>query len=220
MWYEDMFTSLEKLKDDNQAIKMANYMQNKFIFLGLPKPKLSNFMRPYLKESKKYSFNWNFIKLCWDKEYREAQYIGIAYLSQNIKFLTKDDLENIKYLIVNKSWWETVDSLDAIVGEIVLQNNELEKSMIDWSNSSNMWLRRVAIDYQQRYKEKTNMEMLEKIIFNNLGSNEFFINKAIGWSLREYSKVNSSWVEDFIKRYKSRMNKLSIKEASKYLEVK
>ena len=46
---------------------------------------------------------------------------------------------------------------------------------------------------------------------------EFFINKAIGWSLRDYSKTNTKWVRDFIKRHKNSMNNLSIREASKYI---
>ena len=45
----------------------------------------------------------------------------------------------------------------------------------------------------------------------------FFINKAIGWSLRNYSRTNLVWVINFIIKYRTLMNKLSIKEASKYL---
>ena len=84
-------------------------------------------------------------------------------------------------------------------------------------SSDNMWLRRTAIDCQQEFKENTNTELLEKIICNNLGSDEFFINKAIGWSLRDYSKVNPEWVKSFLDRHKDKMSKLSIKEAGKYL---
>ena len=89
--------------------------------------------------------------------------------------------------------------------------------MLDWSKSDNIWLRRVSIDFQQRFKEKTNSKLLEQVIINNLGSNEFFINKAIGWSLREYSKTEEQWVKDFIKKNKDQMNKLSIKEAMKLI---
>jgi 3-methyladenine DNA glycosylase AlkD len=89
--------------------------------------------------------------------------------------------------------------------------------MLVWSMSDNLWLRRVAINYQRKLKEKTNTELLEKIICNNLGTKEFFINKAIGWSLREYSKVNPDWVREFLRKYESKLAKLSIREASKYL---
>ena len=66
-------------------------------------------------------------------------------------------------------------------------------------------------------KEKTNTELLSEIIENNLNGTEFFINKAIGWALRDYSKTNPDWVTDFIEKNKDKMSKLSIKEASKYI---
>lgn len=103
------------------------------------------------------------------------------------------------------------------MGDLVLQDNRLIETMLEWAVSDNIWLRRVAIDYQQEYKDKTNEEILEKIIVANLGSNEFFINKAIGWSLRDYSKVKPEWVAHFIEKYGKKMNSLSIKEASKLL---
>jgi len=59
--------------------------------------------------------------------------------------------------------------------------------------------------------------LLEKILVNNFGSSEFFINKAIGWSLRDYSRINPDWVREFVEEHKDRMDKLSIREASKYL---
>jgi 3-methyladenine DNA glycosylase AlkD len=89
--------------------------------------------------------------------------------------------------------------------------------MLEWSISDNIWLKRVAIDFQQEYKAETNTDLLEKIICNNLGSDEFFINKAIGWSLRDYSKVNPEWVKAFLIKHKGQLSTLSLKEASKYL---
>jgi 3-methyladenine DNA glycosylase AlkD len=217
MWYDNLFKELENNKNKEQSRKMSAYMQNKFTFLGISKPLLRNIEKPYFKEVEKQDLDWNFVVLCWGKNYREAQYTAIDYLNQNMKKLAINDLPRLKELIIQKSWWETVDSLDAMIGSIVQKNNELEKDMLEWSKSENMWLNRVAIDFQQKYKEKTNTELLEKIINNNLRSNEFFINKAIGWSLREYSKINPEWVKKFLKKYEDTLDKLSIKEASKYI---
>lgn len=217
MWYENLFIEMEQARNSEQAAKMSAYMKNKFEFLGIQKPKLKEMEKPYLKESKKYDFDWEFVKICWGKEYREAQYVAIDYLTMNAKKHTVEDLPKLELLITSKSWWETVDSLDALVGHIVQKDKALEKTMLEWSVSDNIWVRRVAIDFQQGFKEKTNAELLEAIICNNLGSNEFFINKAIGWSLRDYSKVNPDWVRDFLARYQNQLSALSKKEAGKYL---
>lgn len=89
--------------------------------------------------------------------------------------------------------------------------------MLNWSEDDDFWVLRIAIDHQLCRKLDTNAELLEKILVNNFGSSEFFINKAIGWSLRDYSKSNPEWVRGFIERYRDKMNPLSLKEASKYL---
>ena len=94
---------------------------------------------------------------------------------------------------------------------------ELEEIILKWRLSDNIWLRRVAIDHQLLRKENTNVQLLEKILLHNLNQTEFFINKAIGWALRDYSKTNPTWVAGFIEKNKERMADLSIKEASKYL---
>lgn len=127
MWYDNLFQELIQFKNNKQAEKMSAYMQNRYEFLGIPKPKLQEIAKPYLKESRKYDFDWEFVNICWNKEYREAQYIAINYLSMNSKKFTDKDLPKLKHLIINKSWWETVDSLDAMVGSIVLKYGALEK---------------------------------------------------------------------------------------------
>lgn len=78
-------------------------------------------------------------------------------------------------------------------------------------------MRRIAIDHQLMRKELTDTNLLAEVICNNFGQTEFFINKAIGWSLRNYSKVNPDWVGAFIDRYREQLSPLSIREGSKYL---
>ena len=89
--------------------------------------------------------------------------------------------------------------------------------MRQWSLDEDFWLRRIAIDHQLMRKELTDTNLLAEVICNNFGQTEFFINKAIGWSLRNYSKVNPDWVRVFIDQHASQMAPLSIREARKYL---
>lgn len=217
MWYDGLFEQMEALHNAAQGEKMSAYMQNKFPFLGIPKPALKEIMKPYLQKSKKLAFDWDFTFLCWEKPYREAQYVAVSYVLLHQKKFQIEDIEKLKRLITEQAWWDTVDNLDAAVGTLVLQHPELKQTMLLWSVSDDLWLRRTAIDFQQEYKESTDAALLAQIIVNNLGGNEFFINKAIGWSLRDYSKVNPSWVRAFLETYKERLAPLTVKEASKYL---
>ena len=178
---------------------------------------MKELIKPFLSDTVKKSLDWSLVFGLWECELREAQYVALEYLQKHRKQLLPKDIDKLKVLITQKSWWETVDTIDAFVGDLVLQDNRLIDTILEWSVADSIWLRRVAINYQQKYKDKTNEDILERIIFANLGSEEFFINKAIGWSLREYSKVKPEWVAQFIEKYGEKMNYLSIKEASKLL---
>lgn len=132
--------------------------------------------------------------------------------------LTPENIPVIKELALTKPWWDTIDSVDKTIGHIALNYPEVNETLVEWSVSDSIWLRRIAIDHQRLRKEQTDTELLEKIIEANLEDTEFFINKAIGWSLRDYSKTDPNWVRDFVNRHRDRMAPLSIREASKYLE--
>ena len=124
-------------------------------------------------------------------------------------------MPKLERLVVTKPWWDTVDILDRVVGSLVADYPELEEVILKWSISDNIWLRRVAIDHQLLRKEKTNVQLMEKILLNNLEQTEFFINKAIGWALRDYSKTNPEWVARFIERIRKEwLNLVSRKPVS------
>ena len=205
-------------KDEQQAIGMRAYMRDQFQFLGVSTPVRRKICKPYFKQAKKsQAVDWDFIDTCWANPYRELQYVAKDYLVVMQDVLTPSEIPKIRELAVTKSWWDTIDGLDRTIGDIVHSHPDTNGLMLQWSTDENIWLKRIAIDHQLSRKEKTDTELLGKIIENNFGSDEFFINKAIGWALREYSKTNPQWVRAFIEKNRERMAKLSIKEAGKYI---
>lgn len=216
--YFDIKKRFEEKEDKENAAQMAKYMRNQFVFYGLPTPKRKAVYKDFLKEEKKSGqIDWAFLDRCYEDEHREFQYLVCDYLTVMDNFLAYDDIPRIKAYIKCKSWWDTTDSLDRVIGQIGPRDSRVDALMLEWSLDDDFWVRRVAIDHQLCRKEKTNTELLEKILVNNFGSDEFFINKAIGWSLRDYSKTNPEWVRAFVEKHADRMSKLSVKEAGKYI---
>ena len=214
----NIIKELEARADTARALDMSRYMKNKFSFFGIQAPIRDEICKPYFKEAKKeMKIDWDFVEYCWQHEKRECQYVAAHYLKGMQKFLEITDFEKLKKLVIKKAWWDTVDILDRIIGSLIYRDETLKKEILKWSVDDNIWLRRVAIDHQLLRKEKTDTDLLEKILVNNLNHTEFFINKAIGWALRDYSKTNPQWVKDFIEKYKNNMASLSIREASKYI---
>jgi 3-methyladenine DNA glycosylase AlkD len=119
-------------------------------------------------------------------------------------------------MITHKSWWDTVDSVSHIVGMQFRRYPETrEQHLAKWRASNNIWLRRTAILFQLDYKIETDFELLCEIIRENLNSKEFFINKAIGWALRQYARVDPKAVKKFVDSMP--LHPLSKREALKNL---
>jgi len=218
----DKYLEIKKifeLKEDKEnAVKMSKYMKNMFDFYGLPTPKRRKVYTDFLKKEKQNKvIDWIFLDKCYEDIHREFQYLVYDYLLAMKQYVSYEDISKIKKYILTKSWWDTVDFLSKVIGYVSLKDIKVKELMIDWSKSENIWLKRAAIEHQLCLKDSTDTKLLEQIIFNSLGSNEFFINKAIGWALRDYSKTNPQWVKDFINKYNDKMNSLSVKEASKYI---
>ena len=213
----DLITDFEENRNELLAESMSKYMKDKFRFLGVRATTRTEIYKKYFPDTRKTKIiDWDFVESCWNKEEREFQYVVVYYLKAMQKFLKREDISRLKYLIVTKSWWDTVDLLAKVIGSLVIRIEGYDQIMLEWSKDSNIWLKRVAILYQLSLKEKVDKQILERILVGNLGDSEFFINKAIGWALRDYSKYNPEWVREFIKKNKDNMANLSIREASKY----
>lgn len=201
------------------ALQMKSYMRRQFDFLGVPATvRREASMKQFETAKAEGQIDWEFLDACWEQNFREFQYVAIDYLIIMLDFLEPEDLEKIEYYLTTKSWWDTVDNLHKVVGYLVLNNRpQFDQTMLDWSNSENLWLRRSAIIHQLDFKENTDSDLLSEIIQNNFGSEHFFINKAIGWALRQYSKTNVEWVTAFINKYKDQLAPISYREAIKFI---
>lgn len=216
--YSKIKQLFEQNRDEENAIKMSKYMRDLFKFYGIPTPVRKSLYKDLLKEEKaKKIIDWNFLDKCYEDDYREFQYLALDYIENMQKFLNYDDVPKLYKYIKSKQWWDTIDGFDRIVGNIAFKDDRINDLMLKWSKDEDFWLRRIAIDHQLGRKEKTNTKLLEQILLNNFESDEFFINKAIGWSLRDYSKTNPDWVKDFLSKYENKMDKVSLKEAYKYI---
>lgn len=204
-------------RNHENAEPMEKYMKNNFPFLGIKTPERRELAKAFFKERKNdKEVDWDFVFQCYDLPEREFQYLAISYLDKLNGLLTPADMGYIEKLIVTKSWWDSVDSIAPIVGYLCNKYPEVKDTVVEkWIYADNIWLKRVSIIFQLKYKEKTDTKFLEKAILENSQTTEFFINKAIGWALREYSKTNKEWVRGFIENNK--LSKLSVREGSKYI---
>ncbi len=207
----------EKSNTEN-AVAMSKYLRNKFDFFGIKTEERRHLFKSILKENtKEVSENPRTIAIeLYNKPQRELHYCAIEILISQLKNnYKKEDIELIEKLLITNAWWDSVDTIAKyILGEYLLEFPlETYKVIERFSKSENIWLNRSAILFQLGYKHKTNFEMLKSECNKHKYSNEFFIQKAIGWALREYGKVNPKSVQNFVNT--SNLKPLSSKEALK-----
>lgn len=205
-----------KNKNIENAFSMKKYMRNQFEFLGIKTPIRREISKNlFTKEFLYNQFITENVLYLWNLPEREYQYFAIDFLLKKKKDIKLESFELIDFITLNKSWWDTVDTIATkIVPEYFkLYPNELIKQSKRLNESDNIWQNRISILFQLHYKNKTDTELLSKYILNHSASKEFFIQKSIGWSLREYYKTNPNWVIDFVNN--NDLKPLSKREALK-----
>ncbi|MGG1685051.1 DNA alkylation repair protein [Pseudalkalibacillus sp. NRS-1564] len=209
---------LEPLQNPEQSKKMEKYMRNQFPFLGIKTPERRKAVINALKIHGKPDLDTlkELLEKLWALPEREYQNAALDLLDR-VKRFPKDYIDLIEQLIITKSWWDTVDGLAVHSAGIYFQQypDQIAPITEEWVNSPNLWLNRSALLFQLSYKDSTDFDRLKRYILLLKDSNEFFIQKAIGWSLREYSKIDSEIVKNFLENYT--LPPLSKREASKFI---
>jgi len=210
---------MAQIGDAIRSEGMEKYMRNKFPFWGIDaatrRKKLSELLKEYGKPSA-HQVEDVILEL-WQLEEREAQYIALDILEKTRFWQEEQSIDLFEQLILSKSWWDTVDSLASrMVGNYFrfYPENKLKQAKI-WNESPNFWLVRTSIIFQLKYKSTTNLKLLTNCIVPHLSDSEFFIQKAIGWSLREVAKTYPSFTKSFAEQYP--LSNLAKREALKHL---
>ncbi|MDM5333544.1 DNA alkylation repair protein [Ureibacillus composti] len=218
-YVEELMKIYSQYIDSDYAAWSKNYMRNQFDFLGIRTPIRRKITKQYFKEygvPTKESLQQVIFEL-WDLPEREYQKAALDLLEVVKKTLSAEDMSWLTTLIVKKSWWDTVDVLSPhIAGYMFKAYPKLIPQYADqWILDENIWLQRAAILYQLFFKKSTDEKRLFQYILARADSKEFFVQKAIGWVLREYAKTNPSIVEEFVNS--SDLQPLSKREALKNL---
>lgn len=213
-------TLFEKNANPAQAVPMKKYMRDQFEYLGIKTPQNVALQKEFFAEHGYPALSDldTILRGLWSLPEREFQYVAVGLLGRFNKEIPAKFIKTIEYLIVTKSWWDTVDSIAGGTVGVHFQRfpDVREKYLAKWRASEDFWLRRTAILFQLNYKKETDFDLLCEIIRENLDSKEFFINKAIGWSLRQYARIDPKAVTKFVKS--TALHPLSRREAMKHLE--
>jgi 3-methyladenine DNA glycosylase AlkD len=207
------------LQNKERATGAKAYMRNQFEYFGLEAKQWRQIVKTHIKTTPLpvYDELPAIVKELWQLPQREYQYAGVEIIAAQEKLWRPGMIELIEYCIVHKSWWDTVDHIASeLTGSYFrMFPGQVKPVTGRWNKSDNIWLQRSSIMFQKFYKKETDTALLSAYILNLAKSNEFFVQKAIGWALREYGKTNPAWVKRFVAD--NALASLSSREALKRL---
>jgi 3-methyladenine DNA glycosylase AlkD len=156
----------------------------------------------------------------WQLPEREYTYAALSLLAKCNKQLQPNDYPWLIELITQRAWWDSVDTLagNVLSGLVNRYPNTLWPIFEPLIQSQNFWLNRTAIIVQLKSRNNTDIDFLSTAILPHMQNKEFFLRKAIGWSLRQYARYNPQWVIDFVQQYQDQLSGLSKREALKRLQ--
>lgn len=215
-------TEFEKAAEKDKAPAMAAYMKTDMPFYGIQKPLRATVYREMKRRfvpTNKAEYEAG-VRALWELPHREDKYAAIEFARQHAAFVQRGSLRLYEELVRTGAWWDLVDDIaQSLVGDTLLKDREKVAGTLDkWIYDDDMWIRRTAILAHNRHKEQTDEEQLYRHCLHCAPEKEFFIRKAIGWALRNYSYTNPKSVRAFLKTNKTVLSPLSIREGAKQLE--
>lgn len=203
------------------AKAMQAYMKTEQPFYGVKAPERQAIFKQAREHTQVSTFTEysRLVLWLWSGDNREEQYLAMDAAEYYKAFCTREAFEIYEEMLLEANNWDTVDKIASnLVGRLVKEHRELEDKLREWRLSENMWLRRASLLAHLKHKAETNVPLLEETILMLAHEEEFFIRKAIGWVLREYSKTDPGFVSEFVANYSDKLSALSKKEALKVIE--
>ncbi len=112
-YIKGLYKELHKKRNPEYAEPMKKYMRNQFEFFGLKSDDRRTLCKEYMNSKLLPDGETlrTIVGELWTMPEREFQYFAIELLMKCKKQWTEKDIALFEQLIINKSWWDTVDSL-------------------------------------------------------------------------------------------------------------
>ena len=222
-WPEQVRRALQALADPQRAPAMQAYMRGQFAFFGIPTPARRQAVAALVRLPQPAGELLANARALWAMPERECQYVAVDLLARQHRALGMGDLDAILGLVCDKSWWDSVDGLAGVVGDIVraacVADPSAQQVMDAALRHGNLWVRHIAMLHQLGWRRDTDRERLFGYALALAGEPDFFIRKAIGWALRDFARTEPQAVADFLNGAGRGLSALSRREAGKHLSA-
>ena len=210
---------LRNMSDPERATGMQAYLKSDMPALGVRVPEVRRIVREAAKAFPPPSLEdlrTDVLTLWREERYAAIELAGLRLAKTDLAMLSV-----YEEIIRTGAWWDLVDGVShRLCGLLQAHREALTATLLAWSTDPDLWIRRAAITSQLGAKSATDTVLLATVIVPNLADTEFFIRKAIGWALRDYSATDPEWFRNFVHEHSGALSGLSRKEALRNLPAR
>lgn len=204
----EVYAKLKPLGDPSRSAFTKNYMKSQLEFLTIKVPVMRQIAREgfsfYDRSPEEILAIWNavwFSSSCF-----EVMCIPLFYYDRQGRKISPATWPTLSTWSKHIENWAHSDSLASIYSYLLAQNfDEVYKVLQEWNKAENQWLRRLSMVSLIHYSGKKAVFLpLDKVLpmlENCLDDERPYVQKAIGWVLREANYVYHTEISAFIEQH-------------------
>jgi 3-methyladenine DNA glycosylase AlkD len=204
----EIYAKLRPLGEPSRAAFMKNYMKSQLEFLAIKVPVMRQVAREgfsfYGRSSEEMLAVWN--SIWFSSSCFEVMCMPLFYYGRQGRKISPAAWDTLSTWSGHVENWAHSDSLSSIYSYLLAQNfDEVYGVMQQWNKAENQWLRRLSMVSLIHYSGKKAVFLpLDKVLpmlENCLEDERPYVQKAIGWVLREANYVYHAEISAFIERH-------------------
>jgi len=225
---QDLATSIEKALreagDPRRAAYEKRYLKSELQHVGASVPAIRKIVKTELAHRGSLSHDelGDLVVTLWARRVHECRMAAVELLEQRPEGLRAADIDLVERLLRESRTWALVDGLSAsVVGGLLQRYSELAETLDRWSTDEDFWIRRSALLalLLPLRRGQGDFDRFGRYADAMLEEREFFIQKAIGWVLRDTAKKRPDLVFDWLAPRAARASGVTIHEAEKHLSA-
>ena len=221
---EAALATLRAAAEPGRAQAMARYHKQSREVIGVANPVLDALARDW-RRALEVGARVELARALWDSDIFEARITAAKLLTQARIRPDGEVWALIASWVADFDSWAIADHA-CMAGRKRIEAEPARVEQVEaWSRSDHMWSRRAALVImlpwtRQRHPKPADLEIRERVLgwaARYVDDHEWFIQKAVGWWLRDLSKRDPARVRAFLDQHGARMKPFAVREASKYL---
>ncbi len=213
---------LDHNSNPERAAKEKSYLKSPHKFFGVTVPFIAKMAKDFKKTNGNIDkgFVFELAERLWNSAYHQEKTLAIKLLGEYSEQLDYESMPMLEHMLSTSAGWDHIDGIaNHLVDAVLRKDLRTYEYLKEWSKSENFWMRRAALISQVLlFREgKGDRKLFFSLAERMIEEKEFFIRKAIGWTLREMSKAEPDEVFDFLMKVKDRASGLTLREGAKRL---